>query len=292
MYALNKSLGDRVFNIIITLVMSILIFVTVWPFWAQLVTSLNEGYTSLTAAFWPEKFSIDAYKIMLGYKSIWNGFKISILRVVLSTLIGLVLTILMAYPLSKKELPFNKFMTFFVVFTMLFAGGMIPSYITLKKMQLINTIWVLVLPNCLTAWNTLLMRNFFISIPKSLEESAKIDGARYLSILWRIIIPLSTPIIATIALFIAVHQWNEWFNAMMWVTDKKLYVLQYVLKSFIESSKTVEVGQLMNQLSDKQFTPRQLESAIIILTILPMLIVYPFIQKFFTKGIMVGAVKS
>lgn len=292
MHATNKSLGDKVFNIIIVLCMSILVFITVWPFWAQLVTSLNEGYTSLTAAFWPEDFTVDAYKIMLGYKSIWNGFKISILRVASSTLAGLVLTILMAYPLSKKELPFSKFMTFFVIFTMLFAGGMIPSYVTLKKLHLINTFWVLVLPNCLTAWNILLMRNFFISIPKSLEESAKIDGARYITILWRIIIPLSTPIIATIALFIAVHQWNEWFNAMMWVTDKKLYVLQNVLKNFIESSKTMEVGQLMVQLSDKQLTPRQLEAAMIILTILPMLVVYPFIQKFFTKGIMVGAVKS
>lgn len=292
MYVIKKSFGEKVFDIVNILFMVFLVFITVWPFWTQLVTSLSGGYASLSTAFWPEDFTIDAYKIMLRYKSIWQGLNISIIRVVLSTLIGLVLTILMAYPLSKKELPLNKLVTFFVIFTMLFNGGMIPTYLTLKQMNLLNTIWVLVLPGSFGAWNTLLMRNFFMSIPKSLEESAKIDGAKYLTILWRIVIPLSTPIIATIALFIAVGQWNEWFNAMMWVTDKKLYVLQYVMRNYIEAGRAIEVEQLMRQMSEKQYSPRQLESAMIIVSIVPMVIVYPFIQGYFTKGIMVGAVKS
>lgn len=285
-------MGERIFDVTNALFMAVLIVITIWPFWSQVVTSLSGGYASLTSTFWPKDFSLDAYKVMLNYTALWRGLRVSLVRVVLSTVIGLIVTILTAYPLSKKKLPFNKLITFFVIFTMLFNGGMIPTYLALKKLNMLNTIWALVLPGSVTAWNILLMRNFFMSIPESLEESARIDGASHLRILFSIIMPLSTPIIATIGLFIAVAQWNEWFNAMMWTTDPKLYVLQYVMRRYIEDGRSVEVQTLMQQMSNQTFSSRQLEAAMIIVSVIPMLLLYPFIQKYFTKGIMVGAVKG
>lgn len=280
------------FNVILMLC---LLVITLWPFWSQVVISLTGGNDvySNTYKLWPTNFSLDAYKIMLNLSLIWTGFKNSIIRVICGTTLGMVFTILTAYPLSKKHLPFHKFFSMFLIFTMIFNGGMIPNYLLIRNLGIYNTLWALILPGLLSAWNVMILRNFFMSIPSSLEESAHMDGASQLTILLRIILPLSKPALATISLWIGVHLWNEWFNAMIYVEDTKNFVLQYVLRNYIEIGRSTEMDSLMQQMSSGQKpTSVQLEAAMVMLIVVPMLVIYPFIQKYFTKGIMVGAVKG
>lgn len=275
--------------------MFFLLVITLWPFWSQMVTSLTGGTDiySNTYKLWPKNFSLDAYKIMMNLSLVWTGFKNSIVRVIGGTTLGMVFTILTAYPLSKKQLPFHKIFSMFLIFTMIFNGGMIPNYLLIKNLGIYNTMWALILPGLLSAWNVMILRNFFMSIPASLEESAHIDGASQMTILLRIILPLSKPALATISLWIGVRLWNEWFNAMIYVEDTKNYVLQYVLRNYIEIGRSTEMDSLMQQMSSgQQPTSMQLEAAMVMLIVVPMLIIYPFIQKYFTKGIMVGAVKG
>ena len=242
----------------------------------------------------PEKFDLGAYKLLWGSRAnIIRAYKNTIFRVVVGTAVNLFVTITLAFGLSRKDLKGRKVITALIFFTMIFSGGMIPTYLTVKYVGLLNTRWAMILPMACNTWNMLIMRNFFYQIPKELEEDAYIDGAKTPTVLLKIFIPLSIPSIATIGLFYAVAHWNAWFDAVLYITDKKLLPMQNILRNIVASANSFD--DLDSQtLADLEAAPpaQSTKSATIIISTLPILIVYPFIQKYFVKGVMVGSVKG
>ena len=234
--------------------------------------------------------SIAAYKRVFESKFIVSGARMSVMRTLLGVAFTLFCTIMTAYPLSKKRLPGRLIYTSIMVFTMFFSGGLIPTYILIKNLKLLDTIWSLVLPGLISTYNMLLMRNFFMAIPESLEESAKLDGANDFIILFRIILPVSVPIIATVALWTAVGHWNAWFDCMIYITESSKLVLQVVLRRIV-----LEGSLEMMEYDSPEGVASNLEaikSATVVVTTVPIIMVYPFVQKYFIQGIMLGSLKG
>ncbi|MCR8631589.1 carbohydrate ABC transporter permease [Paenibacillus radicis (ex Xue et al. 2023)] len=294
---IKATMGEKWAQAALYLLMSTIVLVTVFPFWNQLVVSLSTSsshavYSTGTLLF-PAGFTLDSYKFAFHYDSLWKGYGNTLLRVTLGVILSLVFTSLLAYPLSKADLPGNRIVTALILFTMLFSGGLIPHYLLIKKLGLFNSVWALVLPNMIGAFNVLIMRNFFKSIPDSLQESAKVDGAGYFLIFRKIVIPLSKPVLATVALWVAVGHWNAWFDSLIYITDTNKQVLQVVLRKIIVDNNMDEINAMLYQSNQfDAFSSRQLQSTIIMLSVIPMLVAYPFAQKYFVKGIMLGAVKE
>ena len=296
MVVAGKTIGDRIFNAVTLIFMSIVLFITLFPLWNQLIISVSEPYAGYTTGvlLYPKGFNLDTYKLVLKYPQLWMGFKNSVARVILGTALAIVFTAMTAYPLSKEKLPFNKAVTGFIFFTMLFGGGLIPNYLLIVKLGMLDRIWALVIPTMISAFNVFIMRNFFKTLPASLEESAKIDGAGYFYILWKIIFPLSLPVIATVSLWIAVMHWNSWFDALIYINSKQKIVLQLVLRKIVIENNPNDINGIIN-LAKKgvsKYTGRQLQATMILVAVIPMLVLYPFMQKYFIRGIMIGAVKG
>lgn len=290
------SKTDRAFIILDYCLMAALAFVMLYPFWDMLILSISPRAEVFTSGF---RFitlhpDMTAYKKVIGSTEIWNGFYNSIVRVILGTAISLVLTALTAYPLSKKQLPLNKFFTWLFLITMMFSGGLIPGYLLIKNLHMLNTIWALVVPSAIDAFNLIIMRNFLRFIPESLEESAMLDGAKEFTIWWRIVLPLSKPALATIALWVAVNHWNAYFDALIFITDRSKYVLPIILRRvLLENQITSFIGrEYIPTVNSAKPTDESLKAAIVMVGTLPIVCVYPFLQKYFMKGIMLGAVKG
>ncbi|SFS45817.1 carbohydrate ABC transporter permease [Paenibacillus sp. BC26] len=291
----RESFGDQVFNVSLYVIMVILMLVTLYPFWSQVVLSFEAGSAAYSTGFLliPSKFTFESYKLALEYKMLWIGYGNTILRTVTAVILSITVTSLTAYPLSKKGLPFNQGFTLIILFTMLFGGGLIPNYLLIKNLGLYDSMWALILPGTVSAFNVLIMRNFFRSIPESLEESAKVDGAGHFRIFSTIILPLSTPVLATVALWVGVAHWNAWFDGMIYISDPNKQVLQVILRRIIVENNVTDLNALLLKMQNKtSFTGRQLQATMIMFSIIPMLIVYPFVQKYFAKGIMIGAIKG
>lgn len=295
---IKKSISERIFAVLLIVILVAIVFITIYPFWTQVVISLD-GSGARSAAYssgiilWPTEISFDSYKLAFQFDALWTGYKNTIIRTVLGVVLSVTLVAVTAYPLAKSDLPFNKLVTGFILFTMLFSGGMIPVYLLIKELGLLNTIGALVLPGMIGAFNVLIMRNFFKSLPIELEESARVDGAGYLRIFASIIIPLSKPVIATVALWVAVGHWNAWFDAMIYVTDPSKQVLQTVLRKIIIQNNMTDINNVIQNLGNKtSFSGKQLQATVVMFSIIPMLIIYPFIQKYFVSGVMIGAVKG
>ncbi|TDF96144.1 carbohydrate ABC transporter permease [Paenibacillus piri] len=291
----RKTTAEKLGEGSLYLFMIVIAVVTLYPFWNQVVTSISDESTlyNTGVVLFPSKLSFESYHVIFQYKAIWSGYGNTILRTILGVSLSLTFTALFAYPLSKQDLPFNRTITSFVLFTMLFSGGLIPNYLLVKNLGIFNSIWALVLPSMISAFNALIMRNFFRSIPDSLEESARVDGAGYFFIFRKIIVPLSKPVIATVALWIAVQHWNAWFDALIYITDPKKQVLQVVLRKIIVDNNMDQLNAMLYQLDQKDmFSTRQLQATVIMFSVIPMLAVYPFVQKYFVKGVMIGAVKG
>ena len=289
--------GDRIFEVCNNAFMLLILFITLYPFWDQVVVSLSGGFSAYEGGFrlWPSVLSFETYELAFRYHLLWIGFRNSVIRVVLGTIFSVSLTAMVAYPLSKRDLPFNGLVTSLLFFTMLFSGGLIPSYLLIRNLGLMDTLWALILPGMVSAWNTFIMRNFFRSISPSLEESAKVDGAGYMRIFLQIVLPLSTPVLATVALWCAVGHWNAWFDAMIYVRDTDRFVLQAVLRKLIIDNDTADLDQIIRRTMNRdttEFTGRQLEAAVVVVSMIPMMIIYPFAQKYFVKGVMVGSIKG
>lgn len=242
----------------------------------------------------PNQLNTDAYRYILHSPMIWRAYRNTLFVVVIGTAISLCVTIAMAYPLSKKDLWGRTFFLGIIFFTMLFSGGMIPTYLLVKSVHLLNTRWALIIPYTVSTWNMLLMRNFFYSIPESLEEAACLDGAGVIRILLRIVLPLSLPSVATIGLFYAVGYWNAWFPGVMYLTKSTYMPVQNILRTIvISASGTMEdVNSAVFDDMAQQPTPQTIRCAAIVVSTLPILVIYPFIQKYFVKGVMVGSVKG
>lgn len=240
--------------------------------------------------FIPLEFDFNGYLSVFRNEGLWRAYGITIIRTILGVSLTIVLTFCAAYPLTKLDLPHRGFWTGFILLTMFFSGGLIPSYLLIKGLGLMNTMGALILPSAINTFMMLVVRNFIMAIPESLEESAKIDGANDIVILFRIVLPLSLPIIATVGLYSGVHHWNAWFDSMIYIQDADKHVLQLVLRNIILLGNTAEfevTGQ-QNHVLDSE----AIKMAALVVSILPILLVYPFLQKYFIKGSLMGAVKG
>ncbi|MBJ6361147.1 carbohydrate ABC transporter permease [Paenibacillus sp. GCM10012307] len=283
-------------NIVISLVLGLLAVVAVFPFYQTLVLSFSTILDKKSAGvlIFPKSFDISAYRYIFLQGKVTNGLLISIVVTVLGTMVNMAVTTAGAYALSKKTMPGRNVIFTLVIFTMFFSGGLIPYYLTIQGLHLQNNLLVMILPTAVNAFYLILMKNFFSTISPALEESAKIDGANDLSILVRIVVPVSLPIMATITLFYAVDRWNEWWLPMLFINNTSLQPLQLVLRDAITN-----LSQTMNSTTGSQLAAGvqnvyadSVKSAMIVVSAVPILLVYPFVQKYFNAGIMIGSVKG
>ncbi|WP_426348534.1 carbohydrate ABC transporter permease [Alloiococcus sp. CFN-8] len=295
-HKIKSTPGEKIFEALNYLFFILFGLATTLPF-VNLVAKSFSGEAAVVSGkvgLIPVDFQIDTYKFVLGNDMFMNSLKVSIIVTLLGTFTGIVMTIITAYPLSKPRLRGRKFLMLFFVFTMLFNGGIIPNYLVMQKIGLVNKLAVLILPNMINVYNMLIMKNYFEALPESIEESAKIDGASNWKILLRIIIPLSMPVIATITLFFAVAHWNSYFQAMIYITDPKLKPMQLYLKELLASTSDVlkQAGYNPDIEGTANIVPAAIQAASIVTATLPIICVYPFLQKYFVKGVLIGSVKG
>ena len=263
--------------------------IMLYPFWYILVGSVSSVEHIYSGRFllWPDEFRTDAYTFMLKNKNVAASFLNSLFVTSIGTIISMTLSYMGAYVLSKRYLPARKILTIFLVFTMLFSGGLIPLYLLVNKIGLINRIWALILPTCLSTYYIIIMRNFLMTIPETLEEAAEIDGAGQLKIMMRIYLPLSAPILATVILFYAVGYWNSFFYATIFLNDSQYWTLQVLLRELVLMSNAAALDSASGTVLTENA-----KMALIIITSVPIIIVYPFLQRYFVKGMLVGSVKG
>lgn len=269
----------------------VLCITILYPFLFVSARSLSSGDAILSKmTIIPQGITFANYRTMLQYKYIATGFRNSVVRVALGASLNLAVCLIAAYPLSKRYLPHRTLIMGFIVFTMFFSGGLIPIYLLVSKLGLRNTVWALVLPTLIPTFSMIIMRNFFMTIPESLEESAKLDGARDITILIRLIIPVSKPVIATVALWSMVGHWNAWFDSMIYMTKGEKHVLQMIMRNMVRQVQILQDLGGMN--IDEMVLPETLKAATVMLSTIPILLVYPFLQKYFAKGILIGSLKG
>lgn len=275
---------------------SFLIFVSLicllpFLFVVSVSVTTEEALGKYGASLIPKAFTLDAYKFILNNSyRVFHAFKSSLFMTTMGTLLGVLVTAGFAYPLSKKKLPFRTPIMMYVFFSMLFGGGLIPLFIIIKNLGLFNSYWSVILPVCYNSWNMILMRNFFSSIPDSIEESALIDGANEVVIFFRIILPLSKPILATISLFLAVGFWNEWFFSLLFLRDIEMWPIMLFLKEVLESQSAADQMAGLSQMTMP--SSEAVRMATVFIFTFPILLVYPFVQKHFVKGVMIGSIKG
>lgn len=292
-----QTKGEKTFQTVNYIFLTLLAVLMFYPFWEVIKISISAPLEASRIGFrlWPKVVSLEGYNSVMANQYVWIGYKNTIIRIILGTAISMAITILTAYPLSKKYLPNKNIWTLFVVFTMFFSGGLIPSYIIMTKvLYLDNTIWALVLPGACNTFSMLIVRNYFMTIPDSLEESARIDGASEFTILVKIIVPLSTPILMTIGLWGIVGHWNAWFDCLIYIRDSKKYVLQAILrKIIIDAAPQFDSSSTMVE-NSSQVKPavETIKCATIIVSSIPIMILYPFVQKYFITGVMIGSLKG
>ncbi|OAS17900.1 carbohydrate ABC transporter permease [Paenibacillus oryzisoli] len=286
----RNSLGGKLFNATNVIFLALITLLTLYPFWDSLIVSITPMQESMSSSLhlYPKAITFEAYSYILGLKQLWVSYKVSLIITIFGTAISMIATTLAAYALSKKQLPGGRIIMFMIVFTMMFSGGIIPNYLVVKQLGIINSMWSMMIPAAIQTYNLILMRSFFSSVPESLEESARIDGCHDIGILLRIIVPLSMPAIATISLFYAVSKWNEFFTAVMYVTDKEIWPLQLFMRSMlIDNEAAFQSG------GDSPFLLGQsIKMATIMISTIPVMLIYPFFQRYFVQGVTLGAVKE
>lgn len=292
---IKKSRGEVIFEIVVYAIATIFCIYCLFPFAIILGSSFETEANFATYGFpiIPKDFTVTAYKLVLGDGQIFRAYGVTIFTTVAGTIFSMFLTITMAYPLSLKKVKFRNVITFFVYFTMLFGGGLVPTYLLItKNLNMKNNIFVLIIPVAFSAWNMFLMRNFFNGIPKELSESAYMDGANDFQILWKIILPVSVPGIATLSLFYALGYWNQWFNAMLYLEDSRLFPLQYLLMRMLRNMDAMREMARTTGMSVGEVPANSLRMATTVVAIGPIVLLYPYVQKYFTSGLTVGAIKG
>lgn len=287
---LNRLTLSDYFNCVFLILIG---FITLYP----LIYIVSISFSSMQEAarmgfhLYPKEVSVGAYKVVFETPEIYRQYANTIIRTVCGTVLGLLVTSMFAYSVSQKSMPHRKLLMNMALFTMLFSGGIVPSYLTINKLGLIDNFLVLILPSVISAYNVIIMKSFFMGIPESISESAQIDGANKFLILFRIILPISKPVLATVGLWMAVSHWNSWYDAMIYINSEEKQVIQNFLRKIIMENNTNLVDKgIVNELSD--YTPETIKAATVVVTVLPILCVYPFIQKYFVKGVTIGAVKG
>lgn len=290
MKKMRKSAGERTFEIVNLLIMLFVLLATLYPFWYVIVSSVSTMGHLIKNGFvlWPDGLHWEAYRQVFSNSLVPTAYRNTIIVTLGGTAISMVLTIMGAYVLSLKKLPGRTAITMFFVFTMLFGGGLVPTYLVVSGLGLIDTLWALILPGCISTYNMVLMRNFFQSVPDALYEAAEIDGENMVGYLVRILLPLSVASIATITLFYAVGYWNAYFGSLIYIRDRSLWPMQTVLRQVLMSSMESEFYTD----AKRSVATETLKNAMIVVSVVPILVVYPFIQKYFVKGVMVGSLKG
>ena len=292
---IRKSGGEILFEIVVYAIAALFCIYCLFPFAIILGSSFETESNFATYGFpiIPKDFTLQAYKMVLGDSQIFKAYGVTIFTTPAGTLFSMLLTITMAYPLSLKKIKFRNAITFFVYFTMLFGGGLVPTYLLISKtLDMKNNIFVLILPVAFSAWNMFLMRNFFAGIPHELSESAYVDGANDIQILRKIILPVSVPGIATLSLFYALGYWNQWFNAMLYIEDANLFPLQYLLMRMLRNADAMREMARTTGMSVGDLPTNSLRMATTVVAIGPIVLLYPYVQKYFTSGLTVGAIKG
>jgi len=294
------GLSDRIMYIFIYAFLIMLTFVTFYPFWNALVISLNKGMDTAMGGvtFWPRSFSLENYEVVFKDKRLLNGFGVSVLRTIIGTILSILMTSIFAFGLSKRELMGRKFYMILCIITMYFSGGLIPSFLLIRSLGLMNSFWVFIIPGLISVWNMIIFRTFFNGLPAGLEESAKIDGCGNWGTFFRIVLPLSGPVIATLSLFTAIYHWNDWFTPSIYITNENLLPIQTMLKQILNSNIMSEQMSNLDAAAQSQMskmqsvTSKSLSMATMMVATLPIIMVYPFVQKFFVKGVLVGSLKE
>ncbi|MEK3724542.1 carbohydrate ABC transporter permease [Paenibacillus sp. FSL H8-0034] len=285
---LKQSLASTIFDAFNMIFMIFLIIIMIYPMVYVFSASISDNamVASGKVFLWPKMVTFAAYERILTDNQLWVSYWNTIRYTVLHTVLTLLATSAMAYPLAKKWLPLRKTILLMAAFTMLFNGGLIPTFIVVKQLDLLNSIWAIVLPSLISTWHLFIMRTFFEALPEEIEDAATMDGCGSLQILLRIVIPLSMPVMATIGLFTAVGQWNAFFDALIYLSDNTMYPLQIMIRNYLIAGLNPAQGE-----GDLQ-TMETVKYALIIVATLPILCVYPFLQKYFTQGSMIGGVKG
>lgn len=291
---MKDTLGERVFYIVNIALLTLAALICLLPLIHILAVSLSSNTAIATGkvSLWPIETTWRAYASMIEGTNIVKAFRNSVVITVIGTVFNMLLTVLAAYPLSKKHFYFRRFFTLAIVFTMLFKAGLIPDYLLVKSLHLVDSYWALWLPGLVSVYNMLLLRSFFTAIPEELEDAARIDGCSEWKLIIRIILPLSLPVMATLTLFYGVAHWNAFFNVMIYINDSNKYNLSVLVQNMIQSSSLLTEMSHLNPEDYQMLTPESIKSASVIVMTLPMLVIYPFLQKYFVKGVMLGAVKG
>ena len=296
----KRSFGSHLFDFMNVALISVFLLTIIYPFLNIIAISFsNQVHVALNdITVFPKGFTFSSYAYVFRDPSVFRGYLNSILYAGVGTFFSLLFTSLMAYPLTVPEFLGKKFITIFLTITMFFGGGMIPTYLLVRNLSLLNTLWIMVLPGCVGAYNVCLFRTFFQNLPKELREAAVLDGANDLDLLFRIVIPLSLPLIATFALFGIVGSWNSWFNALIYLNDQNRFPVQLILRNYLYQMDAGTLQQMGGNggggfnMMQRGVTPQSIRMAMVVVTMFPIMMIYPFFQKYFVKGVVVGAIKG
>ena len=293
--ALRTSKGDRVFNVIVIAIVSLLTLIVLLPMINIVACSFSspKAVSGGKVLLWPVEFTLENYELVLNYKDVWLGYRNTIFYTVAGTLINVFMTLICAYPLSVKSFSGRSFLNKMFMFTMIFSGGMIANYILMRDLKLLNTVWAILLPGAINVYNVMITRTYIeTSIPPDLEESARIDGCSSFKYFLKFVLPLAKPIIAVIAMYYAVAHWNSYFNAFLYLSNDDLYPLQLFLREILIANSSIANAGEVSSVDGVQFLDELIKYASIIISTVPILVVYPFVQKYFVTGVMLGSVKE
>ena len=293
----KKITQDKVVYFINYVLLALLLVIDLYPIIYIISCSFSSGSALMAGRvrLLPIEFTFDSYKAVFKYQSIWSGYKNSVIYTIVGTLISIVFTLFAAYPLSRDDFRGQKLFTGLFLFTMMFSGGLIPTYLLVRNLKLIDTMWAIVLPGAVSAYNMIVARTFFKqTIPKELMEAAEMDGCSDFKFFSRIVIPLSTPIVAVLCLWVAVFLWNSYFNPMIYINSEDKYPLQLVLRRILLMSQVNLNSSSVDPqvIAKNQYLSEMLKYGTIIISTLPLMVIYPFVQKYFVKGVMIGSVKG
>ncbi|MFC4810631.1 carbohydrate ABC transporter permease [Paenibacillus sp. GCM10023250] len=297
MNAIRRTASEKLFDFINVFLVLFILLVILYPLLFVIFASVSDPRLMFEhpLLLWPKGFNLNSYAKVFENKDIWMSYKNTILYTFVGTTVNIIMTMIGAYPLSRRHFYGKGIFTFLFTFTMFFSGGLIPSYLVNKQLGIVNTMWVLVLPGAVSVFNLIIMRTYFQTrIPVELEESAYVDGANDFHLLYKVVLPLSTPIIAVMLLFYGVGHWNSYFEAMIYLSDRSLFTLQLILREILVQN---QMDSMLSVSVDEQYAERMivkegLKYAVVVVSSLPLLIIYPMLSKFFEKGILVGAIKG
>lgn len=294
--AIKDSKEDKILYIVVNIVLGLFVLIVAYPLIYVLSSSFSSGTAVSTGrvVLWPVDVSLEGYKTVFAHKLIGSAYRNTIFYTCAGTFINVTITVMCAYPLARNDFPMKRFFSIFFIITMFFNGGMIPTYMVVSNLELTNTIWAMLLPGAISIYNMILVRTFIKnSIPSALLEASQIDGCSDAKFFFHILLPLSKPVIAVITLYYAVGHWNAYFNAMMYLNDQELYPLQIILRQILVANQ-INLNDMVDveAMVAKQGLADVLKYALIVVSTAPILCVYPFIQRFFIKGVMVGSVKG